>query len=68
MKTEDTVLISFLEDLLNQGKCYSSTLPNGKMVSGNMSEIADWLEKVLDYYKTNKIQIEKDYLLKNKIN
>ncbi len=62
MKTEDSVLIKFLEDLLGQNTACITKLPNGEVVGAEMCEVAFWVTKVLKYYKENKIQIEKEQL------
>ena len=40
MKTEDSVLIKFLEDLLGQGTSYLTKLANGEVVGAEMCEVA----------------------------
>ena len=62
MKTEDNVLIKFLEDLLGQDTSYATRLPDGKVIGAEMCEVAFWVTKALEYYKENKIQIEKEQL------
>lgn len=62
MKTEDIVLIKFLEDLLSQDTAYTTKLPNGEIIGAEMCEVAFWVTKILEYYKENRIQIEKEQL------
>lgn len=40
MKTEDNVLIKFLEDLLGQDTSYATRLPDGKVIGAEMCEVA----------------------------
>ena len=40
MKTEDSVLIKFLEDLLDQNTACITKLPNGEVVGAEMCEVA----------------------------
>ena len=40
MKTEDSVLIKFLEDLLGQNTTCITELPNGEVVGAEMCEVA----------------------------
>ena len=39
MKTEDSVLIKFLEDLLGQNTACITKLPNGEVVGAEMFEL-----------------------------
>lgn len=69
MMTEDKILIDFLNSLLNQARNNGTVMPNGQFISGNITDIKNWLNRVLNYYNTNKIQIETNYIKKNlKIN
>lgn len=66
MKTEDTVLIKLIEDMLENSTEDTSTFPDGVQMSffnvNSMEAVKYWVGNVLSYYKNNKVWIESEQL------